>query len=517
MNVEEELSQWLDTKTPKTRANKARDVQAVLLHYGFGDTAWPTLEQIGEQLSIGTRERVRQVLESTFKKKASIEHFPVLQIALKEISQIDFEPIPDVRNRLISLGVISPSTRIRGLLNLGNDLGAVESYELVDQNLTRLSRSEAEFDGKTFLVKKSSIEDLNKIFKKAKTLPGLLGLAKKAYLKDEIGSEDANRIWRFMEIGAEAEFIHDGDQQWYIFEDRDNTIINNCEKVASISTANNAQVLAETLRNALRRRTQKHEYPSVEVIHKWICQSKWFEISDGVASFLGSPESLTEIERAIAQYLVGKGPSKYPPLKNYLLGLGFRKPNIDKAVTASPLVYVDKTDTRKKYTYTLISEVRYASKPPVDIDERYRTFSNRLKRLLATGSPDVSREALIRREQSILREWLFNGKLTERCAICGKEYSVAALVTAHKKKRTDCTDSEKTDPQIVFPLCLFGCDFLYETGMVRVKNGKVVSSRTDEEQTTDILAANAVDGNIVDERWIEGKASYFCGNLTSPS
>ncbi|MCK0154716.1 hypothetical protein MWU49_13435 [Alcanivorax sp. S6407] len=509
MNVEEELSQWLDINIPLRRVNKSRDAQAVLLHYGFGDIAWPTLEQIGEQLSIGTRERVRQVLNSTFKTKASIEHFPVLRVALEEISKVDFESIPEVRKRLISLGVISPSTRIRGLLNLGSDLRAIGNYELVDHDLTKLSRSEAEFDEKTFLGTKSAIGDLKKTFKKAKTLPGLLGLAAKAYLEDEIGPEAADRIWRFMELGAEAEVIKDGDQQWYIFENRDNTLINSCEKVASISSSNNVQVLAETLRNSLRRRTKKYEYPSSEVIRKWIYQSKWFEITNGVAVFLVSPQPLTEIEQAVVQHLAGKGPSMYPPLKDHLLGLGFSKPNIDKAVTTSPLVFVDKTDIRKKYTYTLISEVEYADKSSADFDERYRVFSNRLKRLLTTGGPEVSREVRVRREQSILREWLFNGKLSENCAICGKEYSVAALVTAHKKKRADCTDSEKTDPRIVFPLCLFGCDFLYEAGMVRIFNGKVVSSRKDTEQTTDILVANAVDGNAVDERWLKGKASYF--------
>lgn len=509
MNVEEELSQWLDKNIPQRRANKPRDAQAVLLHYGFGDIAWPTLEQIGEQLSIGTRERVRQVLNSTFKTKASIEHFPVLRVALEEISKVDFESIPEIRKRLTSLGVISPSTRIRGLLNLGSDLRAIVNYEFVDHNLTKLSRSEAEFDEKTFLGTKSAIGDLKKTFKKAKTLPGLLGLATKAYLEDEIGSEAADRIWRFMELGAEAEVIQDGDQQWYIFEERDNTIVNSCEKIASISTANNVHILAETLRNSLRRRAQKYEYPSSEVIRKWIYQSKWFEITDGTAVFLGSPQPLTEVEQAVVQHLAGKGPSKYPPLKEHLLVLGFSKPNIDKAVTASPLVYVDKTDTRGRYIYTLISKVENTGEFSTDSDERYRSFSNRLKRLLSTGAPEVSREVLVRREQAILREWIFNGKLAESCAICRKEYSIAALTTAHKKKRADCTDSEKTDPRIVFPLCLFGCDFLYESGMVRIINGKVVSSRKDTGKTTDILMANAVDGNAVEERWLEGKASYF--------
>ena len=183
MNVEEELSHWLDINIPQKSSNKSRDAKAVLLNYGFGDIAWPTLEKIGEQLSIGTKERVRQVLNSTFKTKASIEHFPILKIALEEIRKVDFESIPEIRKRLTSLGVISPSTRIRGLLNLGMDLRAIGSYEFVDHNLNKLARSEAEFDEKTFLSTKSALIELKKTFKKANTLPGLLGLANKIYLK----------------------------------------------------------------------------------------------------------------------------------------------------------------------------------------------------------------------------------------------------------------------------------------------------------------------------------------------
>lgn len=509
MNVEQELTLWLDANIPQDKQNKSRDARAVVLHYGFGDMAWPTLEQIGEQLLIGTRERVRQVLNSTFKAKASIENFPVLSSALQEISQIEFESIPEIRERLVGLGVISQSTRIRGLLNLGSDLNAVADYELVDHELNKLSRSEAEFDEKTFVGTRGAIAELRGAYRKAKTLPGLLGLASRDYLYDSIGSEAAEKIWRFMELGADVEFVQHGDQQWYIFENRDNTLVNSCEKIVSLSAEIDAQALAETLSNALRRRTHRYEYPNSEIVLKWINQSKWFEVADGVASFLGSPEALTEVEEAVVAYLTGKGAVKYPPLKEHLLGLKFTKPNVDKAVTASPLVYVDRTGARKTYKYTLISEVPFSGKQPVDPDSRYRTFSNRLKRLLTTGGTEVSREELGRREQSILREWLFGGSLTEKCAICGKEFSVNALITAHKKKRSSCTESEKTDPRVVFPLCLFGCDYLYESGMVRIANGKVVSTCEESEHTADVSAAKAVDGNVVDDKWVEGKASYF--------
>lgn len=509
MNVEQELTQWLDTNIREGKKSKARDTKAVLLHYGFGDIAWPTLEQIGEQLSIGTRERVRQVLDSTFKAKASIESFPVLRAALQEINQIDFESIPEIRNKLVGLGVISPSTRIRGLLNLGRDLNAAADYKFVDHELSKLSRAEAEFDEKTFVGTRSAVEALRRAYKNAKKLPGLLGLASREYLHDEIGSEAAEKIWRFMELSGEVEFIQHDDQQWYIFENRDNTLVNSCEKICSLSSENDVQALAETLSNALRRRSHKYGYPSSEIVREWIYRSKWFEVTDGAASFLGASNPLTDIEEAVVAYLTGKGAVKYPPLKDHLLGLNFTKPTVDKAVTASPLVYVDRTGARKTHTYTLISEVQFSSNPSVDPNARYRYFSNRLKRLLTTGGTDVLREELKRREQSILREWVFGDKLTEKCAICGKEFSVNALITAHKKKRAICTESEKTDPRVVFPLCVFGCDYLYESGMVRIANGKAVSTCKASEDTADASAAKAVDGNVIDEKWIEGRASYF--------
>lgn len=512
MNVEQELALWLDANIREGKKNKARDTKAVLLHYGFGDMAWPTLEQIGEQLSIENRERVRQVLDSAFKEKASIESFPVLRAALQEISQIEFESIPEIRNKLVSLCLISPSTRIRGLLNIGRDLNAVADYDFVDHELSKLSRLKTEFDEKTFIGTRSAIEALRVAYKKAKTLPGLLGLASRDYLYNEISSEAGEKIWRFMELSGEVEFIQHNNQWWYIFENRDNTLVNSCEKICSLSAENDVQVLAEALSNALRRRSNKdkYEYPSSEIVQKWIYQSRWFEVTDGAGRFLGEPKPLTDIEEAVVAYLAGKGAVKYPPLKEHLLGLNFTKPNIEKAVTFSPLVY--KSGVRKAYTYALISEVQRSSSPSLDPNARYRSFSNRLKRLLTTGGTNVPREELKRREQSILREWIFGDNLTEKCAICGKEFSVNALITAHKKKRAICTDSEKTDPQVVFPLCVFGCDYLYESGMVRIENGKAVSTCKAPEQTADASAANAVDGNAIDDRWLEGKASYFGAN-----
>jgi hypothetical protein len=67
-----------------------------------------------------------------------------------------------------------------------------------------------------------------------------------------------------------------------------------------------------------------------------------------------------------------------------------------------------------------------------------------------------------RREQSMLRDFLFKGKSESECAICGKTLPVQLLTTAHIKKRSQCNTSEQNDPNVVMPACNLGCDSLFE-------------------------------------------------------
>jgi len=94
------------------------------------------------------------------------------------------------------------------------------------------------------------------------------------------------------------------------------------------------------------------------------------------------------------------------------------------------------------------------------------------------------------------------------CAICGQEYSKNAIVTAHKKKRSVCTEAEKRDPYIVFPVCSFGCDYLYERGFVSVKDDEVISGHPAGGPTEEELVKTLV-GRRLNARWTEGPSSYF--------
>lgn len=91
-----------------------------------------------------------------------------------------------------------------------------------------------------------------------------------------------------------------------------------------------------------------------------------------------------------------------------------------------------------------------------------------------------------RTEQYILREYLLGDKENGSCAICNNDYPTEFLATAHIKKRSECTDREKKDINIVMPACHFGCDKIYEEGYIYIQDGKIFESPK-KKKTTESL------------------------------
>ena len=65
-------------------------------------------------------------------------------------------------------------------------------------------------------------------------------------------------------------------------------------------------------------------------------------------------------------------------------------------------------------------------------------------------------------------------------------FPISLLVAAHIKQRAQCSDSEKADyRRNVMPMCMFGCDDLFERGYISVVDGAVVVSPSKAAQTTE--------------------------------
>jgi hypothetical protein len=107
-----------------------------------------------------------------------------------------------------------------------------------------------------------------------------------------------------------------------------------------------------------------------------------------------------------------------------------------------------------------------------------------LERCLAIDETDGVATVRYRKEQSALRKRLFGSADSARCAICGRRYPVAYLHAAHVKSRSACTEAERKDwKNVVIPACLFGCDALFEMGMIEVDRNGVVSLREGHDMT----------------------------------
>jgi hypothetical protein len=88
------------------------------------------------------------------------------------------------------------------------------------------------------------------------------------------------------------------------------------------------------------------------------------------------------------------------------------------------------------------------------------------------GSLDRECSAHGRVEQSFLRQRLFGHAQTSLCSVCGEVLPLELLVAAHIKPRSECSRQERLDADnIVFGVCVLGCDALYEKGFVAVLPG----------------------------------------------
>ena len=356
----------------------------------------------------------------------------------------------------------------------------------------------------TFVIKNSDLKAVNSIYKKARTLPGQYGLSNLEYLDDVVGKElfaqYRNLVSDLIRNSNVAWFKETDHGMWYMFEDRDNILVNFSEKVFSLINECETARLADVFHNALRGRPQKKEHPSLGLIEEYLESSVSFVSTDDVVRFANQPDvSLNQIEKDVVAYFETQNVANFKELRTFLCHKGYGRPHIIKATNTSPIVHVDRSKGQGFHVYTLVGN-------PAQANDRYAAF---LRELGSIHNTDESLESKARKEQDTLRRWLFEGKCKENCAICGNEHMVTALVAAHKKRRRDCNERERRDPHIVMPICVFGCDFLYERRHIVVDEGFVRESLGAQFGTADVDYLNGLIGRKLDDRWLEGDSSYF--------
>jgi len=98
----------------------------------------------------------------------------------------------------------------------------------------------------------------------------------------------------------------------------------------------------------------------------------------------------------------------------------------------------------------------------IDLEAEIRALAERPAGL------DRPVKASRRVEQAQLRKIHFRGKDTAICSICAKPLPVDLLVVGHIRKRHSCDDRQRLDLANTMPICLLGCDSLFEKGYLYV-------------------------------------------------
>jgi hypothetical protein len=131
------------------------------------------------------------------------------------------------------------------------------------------------------------------------------------------------------------------------------------------------------------------------------------------------------------------------------------------------------------------------------------------KNLDAYEELDQKRVVLVRREQSFLRQYLFGENEMGTCAICGSDLPVFLLVAAHIKPRAKCSDTERRDyANNIVPMCLLGCDALFERGFIVVEDGRIhVRLHGNMNEKLDRFLRQ-IEGRAT-SAWKSGRVKYF--------
>lgn len=508
MRIEDEIADFLRNNLRELTTRK-RDIELISYYYGFRNASWPTLEETALAFGIGSRERVRQVLENKFKSIANTIAFPCVQRCAGILSSRLFHAASNFTKELEEAGLVQSPCNVQGIFNLLHDLNFADSYDVYTPDLKKVTRKKLNSCEEMFLIDSNLVEELKRDLKKVKTLPGQLGIANLEDLSGIISNWTLKKqiFIALIEKSPKVWFKSYDTDYWYMFEERVNVLINYSEKVFSKIPVCSKDQIVKAYRNALDKKTPKiGSYPSEVIISEYLNSSVFFEVRDSKIKFNGDLSSLTDIENDLFTILSETNCLSFPELKSKLKHKGYGTAYVDKSVLHSPLVFVDKNAGRAHYKYSLLTAVDF---PILDESEsRYEDFRRKLTKLLHEGT-DQDLESKGRREHAILRDWLKSGKTQEQCAICSKTYGIEALVAAHKKDRSVCTESERLDPHIVMLVCNFGCDYLYGRRLVYIEDGKVKISETVSGSTEEFNAARALDGNSVPEQWLEGNQGYF--------
>ncbi len=514
MSIESELTDFLVSQTSGSETAN-RDIEVVLHHYGFRNKVRPTYEETAHFTGLESKQRAEQIVSKYFKSVAKPSDLPALKRFQNILIRKQYWQIAELYKRCSRYKLFDNDPRIQTILDLALQIELNHNYEIYTTDFKKAAKTKVHPDS-YFVVDRTGVSKIQPLIRKAKNLPGQNGIANLRHLRR--GSRtfrEFEPLLRNVLSNMNHAWTKDEDEDfWYIIEGFGrNPLQRYGKRVFSVIESADLDKLAESYRKALHEHTGKpkgklkYRHPPFRVIRDYLQGSSLYEVRNGRITYRGTTEPPLDSEIIVVGYLHNNPGATSAELRAYLSKKGHKYAKNLKRVFNSPFVHI--SGTKKSYAYNLVGSLKNdAIKIVNDIElhDRYLHFKNLLHGLEDTDKFDEQNRRV---DQPILRDWLFQSKEFELCGICGNNYGVSALIAAHKKNRSECDDDERRDPHIVMPMCVFGCDFLYERGYVYVENGTITAGTPIEHDGPEKERVANVINRKVDERWLQGPEEYF--------
>ncbi|ANU15231.1 hypothetical protein B481_1354 [Planococcus halocryophilus Or1] len=481
--------------------NLIRDIQIVQSYFGLGIQKTFTYQSLADEFGGMTRERIRQIINNKFIKKVEEMDKGSLYEIQSVVSEFPVILLEDLKDILEQRGLADNGLHNQGLYNLLEVFEICSEYEVCTLDFDIPTRFDFENSASVFMVQRKAKDTLYKALQNIREVLGMHGIVclEKIFEQENLDKRNILFFRSLLSHSRDCWTYESKEGLWYLWENRDSVLFNVLEKVAFVTKKIPIENLSDVIHRYINRRTLLYGAPNQAIISKYLKEGKKTIYNNDEVTLLIDGKVLNDIEQSILRFYREREEVNIPysELSVYLQELDYQKPYYDIALFRSPILFVERSDGRGNYRFIIIDALASMS--------LYEKTKKRLGKLEGTN---ISVEVQMRKEQAILREWLFLGKNSEYCAICGELYSISSMVCAHKKKRANCTEDERTDPYIVMPLCLFGCDIMYEHEYFEIVEGKVVSHLEDLMET-EKKYVKAIQGRAIDFRWLKGNADYF--------
>lgn len=356
MSLRAEMATYLH-QVARAGPHRDRNIALVESFYGFGEAAWPTMGALAQRFGVGSRERVRQILNAEFRAGARIEQLTTLQAAARLLSSRGLWIESAFLDELSRLTGAPVETRAPGLLSLLQDLGLACGHELYDAELEKLTRRSYAAASCGFIVEASQAPVLRDRLKAACAVSARLGLAHTTSLRARAGEHHESlkvllranpMVWT---SGEPGEF-------WFEAPRGQGALMRLMRKVFAVTERLECAALAAALRNGLLGSARRHGAPDTEAILRWLEDAPGLARHDRQVAYRGAPGELTALEAAVVRRLSDFRWRSYNPLKSELAAQGFEESSIAKLLTRSPLVQVDRSAGPKSYLYRLVGPPR---------------------------------------------------------------------------------------------------------------------------------------------------------------